>query len=544
MRVPDKKDKRLIPMRPPRAAAPGVGSSEAPRSAAVSRAVSWKSGCAIRMHARAAGSAFAPKAPGIMDPPARAKPDRIRMAGPSRLPGLSPNLPRRELLTKSNEVAGPIQRGRAAFLTPRASRLPPTHSIEWDPNTAFNTALREAPGKLGYGTPAARGHVRTWKGNLTLPEDKSWLLTPRAARNEGPAPDSATEPADRRPSNVLLHHLTLGEEHIIGLLRKLEWFRVLPERDLKTLYQRGRHRAFSRYSAITREGSSCDALHILLHGQLKFVSASKSTTIIKNAGAVYGESALVAHAQLMDASVYAETDCFVLQLSRSDIQGLGVDADVFDLRSRVALQLLVKTHFFKYLTKHQLDGVAQLMDIATLSSGEHLFHEGDPGTALYVLSQGRVEMYRRRTAAGEPLEYSSGSSPVAPLAVCTASSDNPWFGELALWKTRPRAASAVCTEPTRVLILRSADFSAFLDIVPTFAVACSESENTYWALEHAFAAYASDAVSEGGGLAGPLVVVGRWERLATALLEAQLPQEAGIEMPDSWLHDPYAGVGW
>ena len=536
--------RELIPMRPPRAAAPGVGSSEAPRSAAVSRAVSWKSGCAIRMHARAAGSAFAPKAPGIMDPPARAKPDRIRMAGPSRLPGLSPNLPRRELLTKSNEVAGPIQRGRAAFLTPRASRLPPTHSIEWDPNTAFNTALREAPGKLGYGTPAARGHVRTWKGNLTLPEDKSWLLTPRAARNEGPAPDSATEPADRRPSNVLLHHLTLGEEHIIGLLRKLEWFRVLPERDLKTLYQRGRHRAFSRYSAITREGSSCDALHILLHGQLKFVSASKSTTIIKNAGAVYGESALVAHAQLMDASVYAETDCFVLQLSRSDIQGLGVDADVFDLRSRVALQLLVKTHFFKYLTKHQLDGVAQLMDIATLSSGEHLFHEGDPGTALYVLSQGRVEMHRRRTAAGEPLEYSSGSNPVAPLAVCTASSDNPWFGELALWKTRPRAASAVCTEPTRVLILRSADFSAFLDIVPTFAVACSESENTYWALEHAFAAYASDAVSEGGGLAGPLVVVGRWERLATALLEAQLPQEAGIEMPDSWLHDPYAGVGW
>ena len=44
--------------------------------------------------------------------------------------------------------------------------------------------------------------MRAWKGNLVLSEDKSWLLSPRTARNEGPA-------------NVLLHHLTLGEEHII-----------------------------------------------------------------------------------------------------------------------------------------------------------------------------------------------------------------------------------------------------------------------------------------------------------------------------------------
>ena len=455
--------------------------------------------------------------------PARAaKPDRVRMPGPARLPGHLPNLPRRELLTKSNDVVDPLQRGRAAFPTQRASRLPPTRSTESDPSTAFTTALREAPA-------ATRDHVRSWKGKLVLSEDKSWLLSPRTARNEGPA-------------NVLLHHLTLGEEHIIGLLRKLEWFSVLPERDLKSLYQRGRHRAFPRYSAIIREGASCDALHILLHGQLKFVSASQST-VIKNAGAYFGESALVARAHPMDAAVYAETDCFVLQLSRSDVQGLSVDADLFDLRSRVASQLLVEAHFFRYLTKDQLGGVARLMDIATFSSGEHVFHEGDPGTALYVLSQGRVEVYRRRTAAGEPMEYSSGSRP-APLAVYTAGSHNPWFGELALWKNRPRAASAVCTELTRVLILRSADFSAFLDIVPTFAVACSESENVYWALEHAVAAYSSDAMPQGSGLAGPLAVVGRWERLAKALLRAQLPREAVVKTPDSWLQDPYAGVGW
>ena len=222
-----------------------------------------------------------------MDPPARAKSDPTRRPGLARmsprLPDLLPVSPRREP-AQSNEVGAA---GRASVL--------PAHKTAKD-------ALREAlPG---------HGYLSTWKGNLMLSEDKSWFLNPARARNEDPVPHSARETDDTRPSNVLLDHLTLGEEHVIGLLRKLEWFRLLPEKDLKTLYRRGRLRAFPRYSAIIREGSSCHAVHILLHGQLQCVSASKSTTVINNVGAYFGESTLVTQeAQEMDASVYAEGHC-------------------------------------------------------------------------------------------------------------------------------------------------------------------------------------------------------------------------------------------
>lgn len=224
----------------------------------------------------------------------------------------------------------------------------------------------------------------------------------------------------------------------------------------------------------------------------------------------------------------------VLQLSRSDLQCLSVDADLSDVKRRVALQLLSKTYFFKHVAKVQLDSIVQLMDIACLSSGEHLFHEGDPGTALYVLIHGRVEMYKRRTDTCRPLDGSIDYGSVT-LAVCTASLERPWFGEQALWENRNRAASAVCTEPTGVLVLQRADFGVFLDLVPAFHLACNGSEDIHWALRHVYLDSEFDNLSEGSGLGGRTVAVGHWERLTAALLPGRRLRETNSPR-DYWLH--------
>jgi CRP-like cAMP-binding protein len=44
----------------------------------------------------------------------------------------------------------------------------------------------------------------------------------------------------------------------------------------------------------------------------------------------------------------------------------------------------------------------------------------------------------------------------------------PWFGELALWESKPRAATAVCLDPVKCLVLTLPHFERFLEIVPTF----------------------------------------------------------------------------
>lgn len=55
----------------------------------------------------------------------------------------------------------------------------------------------------------------------------------------------------------------------------------------------------------------------------------------------------------------------------------------------------------------------------------------------------------------------------------------PWFGELALWSSKPRAATAVCDEPTKVLVVRSAHFATFLETIPTFSNMFATSANGY-----------------------------------------------------------------
>ena len=41
-------------------------------------------------------------------------------------------------------------------------------------------------------------------------------------------------------------------------------------------------------------------------------------------------------------------------------------------------------------------------------------------------------------------------------------------GEMALWAAKPRGASALVTEPAKVLVIPSVSFATFLDIAPTF----------------------------------------------------------------------------
>lgn len=65
------------------------------------------------------------------------------------------------------------------------------------------------------------------------------------------------------------------------------------------------------------------------------------------------------------------------------------------------------------------------------------------------------------------------------IATYSTNDPRPWFGELALWSSKPRAATAICDEPTKVLIVRSVHFAAFLETIPTFSNMFATSANGY-----------------------------------------------------------------
>jgi putative ABC transport system ATP-binding protein len=72
----------------------------------------------------------------------------------------------------------------------------------------------------------------------------------------------------------------------------------------------------------------------------------------------------------------------------------------------------------------------------TLSTGEVLFNQGDRGDLVYVVEQGEVEVYRKRTDGGEEV-----------LAVVGV---GQYFGELGPMLNLPRSASARAQSPCRL----------------------------------------------------------------------------------------------
>jgi len=83
-------------------------------------------------------------------------------------------------------------------------------------------------------------------------------------------------------------------------------------------------------------------------------------------------------------------------------------------------------------------------------TGEAVFHEGDTGDVMYVLSAGAVDL-KKRVEGGETV-------------LDTVDEPNEFFGEMALIDGRPRSASAIAVKDTKLLIV---DRPAFESMVLT-----------------------------------------------------------------------------
>ena len=83
--------------------------------------------------------------------------------------------------------------------------------------------------------------------------------------------------------------------------------------------------------------------------------------------------------------------------------------------------------------------------------GETVFHQGDPGDALFIITRGSIKVVLPSEAGAEP-------------AIVAILGQGEFFGELALLDGAPHSATIVAVEETRTLVLRRA---AFLDLVDT-----------------------------------------------------------------------------
>lgn len=114
-----------------------------------------------------------------------------------------------------------------------------------------------------------------------------------------------------------------------------------------------------------------------------------------------------------------------------------------DIRSNLSALPL-----FSGIPDQELSKLEEKLEQKIFQSGETIFLVGDPGEAMYMVQQGKIEIFLR--------EHSGNKVTLATIEA------GGFFGELALLDSGPRSASAMAIEPTKALALKHVDFEVFL----------------------------------------------------------------------------------
>jgi len=111
------------------------------------------------------------------------------------------------------------------------------------------------------------------------------------------------------------------------------------------------------------------------------------------------------------------------------------------------IYVLKKIPLFGSLTEADQKNLVSLMRRTTIRKGDFLFRQGDEGTALYIILQGRIKIsVSRRTDT-------------VTLAIL---GQGEFLGEMALLDDLPRSANAVALEDSQLYALNRKDMLSFL----------------------------------------------------------------------------------
>jgi CRP/FNR family transcriptional regulator, dissimilatory nitrate respiration regulator len=120
------------------------------------------------------------------------------------------------------------------------------------------------------------------------------------------------------------------------------------------------------------------------------------------------------------------------------------------------INTLRSCQLFTGLPPKDLQDIAEVTVIKSLSKGDYLFREGDPASGFYVIQRGSVNVHRVNAAGKEQIIhiFRTGES----------------FAEVALASEKGYPADAVALEPSQVLLVQKNGILALLRRQPALAL--------------------------------------------------------------------------
>ena len=119
----------------------------------------------------------------------------------------------------------------------------------------------------------------------------------------------------------------------------------------------------------------------------------------------------------------------------------------------IVREALDACRLFAGLDATTMDLVVGALRARRFRRGEVIFHGGDPGDSLFIVSRGSVKILVAPEDGSEP-------------AILTMVGPGGFFGELALLDGRARSATAVAVDPVGTLVLNREAFDRLVDNEP------------------------------------------------------------------------------
>lgn len=112
---------------------------------------------------------------------------------------------------------------------------------------------------------------------------------------------------------------------------------------------------------------------------------------------------------------------------------------------------------FRAIPADDLAGLLRQAEVRSFAPGTPIIHQGDPGSEMYVLLRGQVEVDRRLGGHG-------------PRFLRLVLEAGEFFGEMGLLEQKPRTASILAIEATECLVLNRPQLEDLLGKYPALAL--------------------------------------------------------------------------
>jgi diguanylate cyclase (GGDEF)-like protein len=116
---------------------------------------------------------------------------------------------------------------------------------------------------------------------------------------------------------------------------------------------------------------------------------------------------------------------------------------------------LKKISIFSSLSSYELRKIAEVVSEEDFAAGEILFSEGDFGDCMYLVIEGKISIF-------------TGKPPA--IKILAGFEKGNFFGEMGLYDDKPRAASAMADQNSKVLVLRKGEFCDLISEFPMVAL--------------------------------------------------------------------------